>query len=255
MFAAFTPGDLAVVRVGTGTGTLSNASTAVFIDEYDPSNGHLVQSIAMPTADAGLQHALTNSGTASSEGELNLSSNSQYLTLVGYDTVPGLSSVSSTTSAATPRTVGVVGVNGTVDTTTALTDFASGNNPRAATSTDGTHIWVAGADSSTGGVRYVSALGATTSTNLTGSIVKNVHDVEIFNGQLYFGSDKTAQIINAMDVPLPTSGTPTFTGLSGDASLTAGSKSPPTRSSSSGSAAVRPITATTRCMSLTVRPP
>ena len=132
VLAAFTPNDIAVVRVGTGTGSLTNASTAVYIDEYNPTNGMLVQSIALPTADdlPNHIHALTSSGTASSEGELNLSTNGQFLVMTGYDTAPGMTSVSGTTSTAVPRSVGIVGVNGSIDTSTALTDFASGNNPR-----------------------------------------------------------------------------------------------------------------------------
>jgi hypothetical protein len=202
MLSAFTPGDLAVVRMGTGASSLTSGSTAVFIDEYTPA-GVLVQSIAMPTADSGPQHALTNSGTASSEGELNLSSNGQYLTLVGYDSVPGVASISGSLSTAVSRTVGVVGVNGTIDTTTALTDFASANNPRAAVSSDGTNIWVAGADASAGGVRYAT-VGSTTSTDLTGTAPKNARDVSIFNGQLYVASDKTTQIISTLGTGLPT---------------------------------------------------
>ncbi len=214
VLAAFTPGDIAVVRVGDGSGLLTNASTAVFIDEYDPSTNSLVQSIALPTADSAPQHALTMSGSASSEGALNLSTNGQYLLLAGYDTAPGLAGVSGTASTTVARTVGEIGVNGTIDTTTALTDFASGNNVRSATSTDGANVWLAGADSTTGGVRYINGLGGTTSTNLTGSLLKNVRDVQIYNGALYLTSDKTSQVISTFG-NLPTSGTPTITGLSG----------------------------------------
>ncbi len=213
VFAAFTPGDIAVVRVGDGSGTLTNASNPVFIDEYTPA-GSLVQSIALPTTDSAPQHALTMSGTASSEGELNLSTNGQFLMLAGYDTAPGLASVSSTLSTTVARTVGEIGVDGTIDTTTALTDFASGNNVRAATSTDGVNVWLAGADATTGGVRYIDGLGGTTSTNLTGSLLKNVRDVQVYNGQLYIASDKTAQVISTFGT-LPTSGTPPYTGLNG----------------------------------------
>ena len=63
VFAAFTAGDIAVLRLGDGSAALSNASTAVFIDEYNPANGHLVQTISLPTANSGLQHALTSSGS------------------------------------------------------------------------------------------------------------------------------------------------------------------------------------------------
>ncbi len=43
-----------------------------------------------------------------------------------------------------PYTVGLVNASGVINTTTALTDVSSGNNVRAATSTDGTNLWVAG---------------------------------------------------------------------------------------------------------------
>ena len=222
---SFTPGDLAVIRVGTGSGSLTSASTAAFIDEYNPVSGSLIQSIALPTADNLPQHALTNSGSAGSEGELNLSSNGQYLVLTGYDTAPGMASISGTLSTDVPRTVAVVGVNGVADTTTALTDFASANNPRAATSNDGTHVWLAGADGSAGGVRYIDHLGGTTSTDLTGTAPKNARDVEIFNGQLYLASDKTTQIISTVGTGLPTIAAGTVvTGLTGSA-LAAGSNS------------------------------
>ncbi|GEM_PF-4912205 len=61
--ALFTSGDIAVYRVGTGSGAPSSASTGVFIDEYT-SGGTRVQSIALPTvASAGI-NALTGSGSA-----------------------------------------------------------------------------------------------------------------------------------------------------------------------------------------------
>ena len=50
-------GDIVVVRVGTAGGSpLSNAATAVFLDEYTPS-GTLVQSVPLPTSARGEQPA------------------------------------------------------------------------------------------------------------------------------------------------------------------------------------------------------
>jgi hypothetical protein len=40
--------------------------------------------------------------------------------------------------------VGVVDVDTSIDTTTALADYADGNNPRSATSSNGTDLWIAG---------------------------------------------------------------------------------------------------------------
>src|SRR5262245_17353575 len=105
--AAFTPGDLVVYRVGTGSGSLSSASTAVFLDEYTVS-GTFVQSVAMPTNGAGLQYALTASGTATSEGFLTLSGDGQYIVTTGYGTNVGVASIASSTATAVPRVVGRV---------------------------------------------------------------------------------------------------------------------------------------------------
>ena len=63
--ADFTPGNLVVLRVGDGSGTLSSAATPVFLDELTPS-GALVRSVPLPTATAGTNRRLTMSGSATS---------------------------------------------------------------------------------------------------------------------------------------------------------------------------------------------
>src|SRR4051812_13011680 len=62
--AAFTPGDLAIYRVGDGSVALAATGNAVFVDEYTPG-GTLVQSIALPSTGGG--NKLIASGTATSE--------------------------------------------------------------------------------------------------------------------------------------------------------------------------------------------
>src|SRR5262245_11792695 len=148
--AAFTPGNLVIYRVGDGAGALVNTGSPVFLDEYTTS-GTLVQSIALPTTANGANKQLIASGTASSEGLLTRTADGQYLSMTGYGRdLGGAGSISGTTGATVPRIVGRVGASGTIDTSTALTDFASGNNPRSAASADGTAFWVAGG---AGGVR------------------------------------------------------------------------------------------------------
>src|SRR5437763_1192882 len=113
--AAFTPGDLVIYRVGSGTGSLVNTGNPVFLDEY-ASNGTLVQSIALPTTASGSQKQLIASGTASSEGLLTRSTDGQFLTLTGYASdIPAASILTSTASAAVNRTVGRVDAAGNVD--------------------------------------------------------------------------------------------------------------------------------------------
>ena len=208
--SAFTPGDIVVYRVGDGTSALGSSATAVFLDEYTPS-GTLVQSIPMPTTASASGAALTASGSAASEGLLTLSSDGRYLIVPGYDAPVGTTKISGSASTTDPRTVGVVSASGSVDTTTALTDAANGNNPRSATSTDGTHLWVGGA---AGGPRYTT-IGSSTSTELDSGTYKNVREVQAVDGQLYTSADpsKASVTIATVGTGLPTTATQPITNL------------------------------------------
>lgn len=185
--APFTPGNLAVYRVGDGAGSLVNTGSAVFIDEYTTS-GTLVQSIAMPSSGTTLpQHPLVASGTATSEGLLTRSADGRFLLLTGYGrALGGSGSLSGTAAATVPRVVGRIDAQGAVDTTSALSDFADGNNPRSAVSTDGTTLWLAGG---AGGIR-TAQLGATTSLQIAGTPPDpaNFRQLAIADGQLYFST-------------------------------------------------------------------
>ncbi|GAA4667054.1 hypothetical protein GCM10025780_06380 [Frondihabitans cladoniiphilus] len=207
---AFTPGDLVVYRVGDGSSALSSAATAVFLDEYTPA-GRLVQSVPLPTTASGANNPLTASGTSGSEGLLTLSADGRYLVAPGYAASVGTKKVSSTTSAATPRTVARVDASRSVDTTTALSDAADGNNPRSVASTNGTDLWFGGA---AGGVRY-AALGAKTSTELDSGTYKNVRQVSVVDGQLYASADptKAGLSIGTIGTGLPTTTGQTVTNL------------------------------------------
>jgi uncharacterized repeat protein (TIGR01451 family) len=201
--APFLPGNLVVYRVGSGSGSLVNTGNPVFLDEYTPA-GVLVQSVPLPTTVAGANQQLIASGTATSEGFLTRSADFRYLILTGYARdLGGSGSLSGTASATVKRTVGRVDNAGTIDTSTALGDFADGNNPRSATSSDGTGFWVAGG---AGGIRFAT-LGAATSTQLS-TTVTNLRQPSIFNGQLYISTGSGSTI----RVGTVGSGTPTTSG-------------------------------------------
>jgi len=209
VLAPFTAGDIVVLRLGTGTGALSSAATAVFLDEYN-SSGTQVQSIALPTAVNGNNRILTESGSAGSEGALTLSADGRYLTLVGYDAAPGTASVTGTASATTNRIVGRVDAAGSVDTSTRINSAYSANNIRSAVTNDGSGFWVAGP---TNGLSYVTfgSTGASTQLNSLNSRV-----VDIFNGQLYTSASTGSNLgVLTVGTGLPTSGTPTTTLLPG----------------------------------------
>lgn len=208
--AGFTAGNLAVYRVGSGTGSLVSTGNPVFVDEYAP-DGTLVQSLALPTTASGSSKQLIAGGTATSEGLLTRSANGQYLVLTGYARdLGGTGSLSGTAASTVNRTIGRVDVSGNIDTSTALSDYADGNNPRSAVSDDGSTFWGLGG---AGGVRY-AALGSSTSTPLATSPA-NIRQVNIFNGQLYFSTGSGTTGIYSVGTGLPTTSGQTATILPG----------------------------------------
>jgi len=214
--APVTAGNLLVYRVGTGTGSLVNTGNPVVVDEFSPA-GALVQSISFPTVASGGQAALFASGTATSEGLLSLSADGRYAILGGYSLTPG-TSLAGTTGAANPRVIARIELaTGNVDTSTQLTDFADGNNPRSATSTDGTTLFGAGG---AGGIRSTT-LGSTTSTQLSTTVV-NLRQAHIFGGQLYVSTSSGSAVrIGTVGTGTPTGSGETITNLPGF--VTAGS--------------------------------
>ncbi len=198
---ALTPGNLVVVRVGDGTLALTSVATAVFLDEYTPG-GALVQTLALPTTTSGTNQVCTNSGSATSEGFLTVSSDGQYLISVGYAAAPGFGSVATSSTVNVTRVIARTALNGTIDTSTSLTDAFSGKNIRSAASDNGTQFWAAGSDQ---GIRYVSGLGATTSTALNTTNPLNNRVVQIVAGQLYVSSSSSTYFgLSTVGTGLPT---------------------------------------------------
>jgi hypothetical protein len=200
--------DIDIYRVGDGTATLANTGNAVFLDEYTPA-GVLVRSIAMPTTAASGTNPLVASGTATSEGLISRSADGHFILLTGY--AAALPQTSSVVSSAALRVVGRVDAAGNVDTSTALSDFAVGNNPRSAASTDGTNLWFDGA---AGGIRFAT-LGSSTSTELS-TTVTNLRQCNLFGSQLYVSdSSGSAVRIGAVGAGLPTTSGQTIVNLPG----------------------------------------
>lgn len=214
--AQITPGNLVVTRVGDGSAALTSAAAAVFLDEYTPA-GVLVQSIPMPTVGSGANHAIVNSGSATSEGSITQSADGRYLVTVGYDAAPGTTGVTGTTGATNPRIIARIALDGTIDTSTAIADAYSGSNIRGACSIDGEQFWTAGTASAANGpgVRYVAALGDTTSVQLSTSVT-NIRRVETFGGQLYCSTASGAFLgVSTVGTGLPTASGETVTLLPG----------------------------------------
>lgn len=217
--APLTYGNLVVVRIGDNLSpNTSGVAAPTFLDEYTPA-GVYVQTIAMPTTTVGANHALTNAGTATSEGQLNLSVNGQYLTLCGYDAPVGTTTVTETSATTNPRVVARVDLLGNVDTTTTVTDafsgaLAAGANIRGAATDDGSRFWVSG---SKDGVRFVANLGDSTTTGLNAGAPFNLRQITIFHNDLYVTS-ASGTVFGVAKVGtggLPTAGTQSITLLNG----------------------------------------
>jgi hypothetical protein len=211
MAQSFVPGNIVVARVGNGAETLVNTGNSVFLDEYTPA-GVLVRSVAMPTTASGTNKQLILSGTATSEGMITRSADGSCLVVAGYARdLGGNNSLSGTTGATVPRVLATVSAAGAINSSTTLSDYASGDNPRCATSTDGSKFWMI---SGSGGVKFTT-LGGTASTTIS-TTATNIRTIHIFGGQLYTatGSGSVNSRVAAVGTGLPETST-TSTNLPG----------------------------------------
>jgi hypothetical protein len=177
--AQFTAGNLVVLRDGTGSAPLTSAGTAIFLDQYTTS-GSFVNSLAIPSTGSS---ALVNSGTASSEGALNLSANGQYLVVAGYNAAAGTASIAGTTAAAAPRGVATVDAGGNYTLAATSSSFFNANNIRSAASDGAGNFWAAGANT---GVAYMGNNGAATA--VSASPLTNLRVVQTVGNNLFYSS-------------------------------------------------------------------
>lgn len=201
---AFSPGKLAVLRVGDAAAVLSSAAQPLFLDQFDLTG--LGQSpsftVAIPTTGA---DALTLSGTATSEGALSLSVDGRFLTFAGYNAAAGTASIAGTASATVNRGVGLVDAAGAYVLAARTDEGYSGNNPRGAVTVDGSGFWMSGTGSSaSGGIWYVQD---TTDTQVYDTI-NNLRVPNIFGGDLYFSTSSGTRGVYAFTGLPTTSGAP-----------------------------------------------
>jgi hypothetical protein len=208
----FTGGNLVVYRVGDGAAPLSNAASAVFLDEFSPA-GTKVQSLALPTSAGGGNSALTAVGQSRSEGLIANSADGKLLTLTGYAAAPGTTgpggiSLTGSAPATVGRVVGVVDGTGAVDTSTVLTGPGTPQIVRSAV-TDGTRVWAAGGN---GGV-LTTQLGSGTVSTVAGGADANLNALT-FQGDQLFASGILTNRLTKVGTGAPT-GSATLTDLTG----------------------------------------
>jgi hypothetical protein len=216
----FTAGDLVVSVEGDGSGTGTygdNQAAPLTLDQFSlngTSSATAAGTLMLPQTTVGGQYAISGEYGSSSEGTLQLSGNGEYLTIMGYGVnadafnanpgayggVSGNTALAQSASAYVPRVVALIGANGSVDTSTALTNVFDQNNPRSVYTVDGTSFYVSGQGNSpdaTGGVFYATR-GSSTATAITGldtsgnTSSQDTRDVQIYNGTLYVSTDSKA---------------------------------------------------------------
>ena len=240
--AAFTSGDLAVVRINGAASKTTDVAGSVSIDVYSPGNGGGYTLTAA--------HALSSTGpnpftltrnTKLHDGILRQSTDGQYLTLGGYQAAVGAATYTAA-SATAPRVVARIDGNYTADTSTRMTADFDGVSIEAVASVDGSGFWAAGSGnfqnssgddagvSPTGGLRYIPFGGASATkiAQQTGggsnrAIADSMRNVLIASGQLYVTTASAADATNPSAYPnrglyavgtgLPIGGTNIVTGL------------------------------------------
>ncbi len=214
--AMYTPGDLVVLQVGlTGSvTTLAAKGTAVQLDEFT-TGGSAVPgaTVLLPTSASGSNHPLTISGTAGSEGELNLSADGHYLVAAGYDV-----GVGGTTQGTS--TVGLIDPSGDVDTSTTTSQLST-NNTRSATSIDGSEVWVTGPQGVVAEPEGSSSGNMIATRNLRLISIAPVSVSPTESTQLFGSSNKSSLGVSTIGSGTPTSGSAAVTVLNGMTSANA----------------------------------
>ena len=226
----FTPGNLVIYRVGPESGGLTSSAQPIVLDEYSVSGSGGI-SVSLPTTTSGNVNRITSSGSATSEGEINLSPSGNYVTVTGYDAPVGTLSVNGNSASSTPRVIGRVDLTGSPSIfTTAINDGYGKDNFRSAITNSGTNFWLSGnsySSSSNAGIRYVtntSSSSTATSSLQLNDVPDDTRVIKIFNGpfnssstnglftqQLYFSTASSAassnQGVYQLGTGLPTGNT------------------------------------------------
>ncbi|HEX3849474.1 MAG TPA: hypothetical protein VHW01_00825 [Polyangiaceae bacterium] len=203
------PVSFRIVRVGTGTTTLTNTAAPVFVEQRG-SDGTLVASpIALPTAATGSNQPFSLTGLAVTEGDVTRSADGRYLALTGYAAAPGFANLGTSLASDVKRIVARLDAAGVVDTSTIVGGAFNAGSPRSATSSDGSAFWVSGMGAAASGtppsgIWYVP-MGSSSGTQLLST---GVRWLRVFGNQLYVSGNDSSLLaeILAVGSGLPQSG-------------------------------------------------
>ena len=187
----FTPGNLAILRVGDGVQALVKTGNALFLDQYTPT-GALATTLVIP--DAG-PDSLILSGQSAPEGALTRSADRSVLALSAYNTDRGSVSgtISGTSGTTVPRGIANIDAFGQLNIMLRSTNYGS-TNPRCVATTDGTNdFWGTGGANGTLYFNPPAMTPTTPAVTIQGSVGITRY-IRIFNGNLYFTTSSPASV-------------------------------------------------------------
>ncbi|MDB5255623.1 MAG: endonuclease [Chitinophagaceae bacterium] len=213
--AQFTPGRIVVVKT---TGSVSKGGSAVTLNEYTKT-GVAGTSLALPVTGANpIQMA---AGSGGSEGFLTRTPDGTALILAGYSTsATGITDITGTASATTPRIIYKVDAFGNYNQVGSSTTNYNNNDIRGAVS-DGSNYWASGASNATDGINYY---GPGTPTALATGV--KAYGLQLFNGQIYFSTQKTGGVTPSFGIYALGTGTPTSGTITADLMISTGTATP-----------------------------
>ena len=203
----FSSGNVAIETIGDGSTTLSGAAMKVNVREYT-SAGTQTNNFTFPSATTSLPSSapyyLTESGTATSAGQINRSTDGAQLILPGYNQLLNIASLTLTTTPANKRVMGIAFPDGTLNTNSGNDFFSAAGASTGifrSIASNGYSYWAVGTSPVGAGLFYLKNASSTPVS--LGSI--NTRVARIFNNILYYS---TATTSNAGIFQVSTNGLP-----------------------------------------------
>ncbi len=195
---SFTPGNLVVLQT---SGTVSKASSPLTLKEFTISG---VAGISVNVPSSGTTPIQTSGVFGGSEGFLTTSTDNKYLVIGGYGTTSAIADITATSASTVPRVVGTVAPSGFYLQRGISNTFYSGNDIRGAVS-DGTNYWASGA--STANIDGIDYFGPGVQTGIgTAATPPKAYGLRIFNGQIFYSTQKAALTFTASHLGIFTLG-------------------------------------------------
>lgn len=181
----FTKGDLVVMQVGDGAGSLITAGSPMILNGINPDDGTVRFQVAMPTL--GTNAFIT--GGNQFTGMIDLSTNKQQIVMGGYNTNLPYSASVEAASSPVPRAAGTVDINGNfilqarVASGTGL--LFNGGTFRGVVSDGNGNFWAGGQN---GGIVYLGTNAPQVKIDAAGGGA--IRDMTMIGGSIYFSSSQ-----------------------------------------------------------------